>query len=210
MTVRTPFRLLITGAALLAWTALILRLYLTMTTLPGNTPLQSFVGYLSFFTIETNILGAAILTAWVWPGGSGWLARPGVRASAVVYLGVVGVVYAILLRDLWDPRGLAKFCDVVLHDIMPVLYALCWLLAAPKGLLRWRQTVWWLVFPALYLAYSLARGAVTGIYPYPFINAAKLGYDGVAINAAMLLAAFWGLSLLMVAIDRLLGRRSGA
>ncbi len=207
MTARTPFRLLITGAALLGWTGLVLRLALTLTAQNGLTPLQSMTGYFSYFTIETNLLAAAILTAWALPGHGGWPARPGVRAAAVVYLGVVGVVYALLLRDLWDPRGLAKFCDVVLHDIMPVLYALCWLLAAPKGLLRWRQTFWWLVFPALYLAYSLARGAVIGTYPYPFINAAKLGYDGVAVNAAILLVAFWGLSLLMVAIDRLLGRK---
>ncbi len=51
---------------------------------------------------------------------------------------------------------------------------------------------------------------MTGTYAYPFINVAKLGYDDVAINAAMLLAAFWGLSLLMVALDRLLGRTPAA
>jgi hypothetical protein len=130
MTTQVPFRFLIAAAALTGWTGLILRFYLTMTAPDGPAPLQSAVRYFSFFTIQTNILAAAILTAWAPHGNVGWLARPGVRAAAVVYLGVVGVVYSILLRDLWDPRGLAKFCDVVLHDLMPVLYALCWLLAA--------------------------------------------------------------------------------
>jgi hypothetical protein len=56
--------------------------------------------------------------------------------------------------------------------------------------------------PLLYLVYSLIRGAITGIYLYPFVEVGKLGYARVALNAVMLLLAFLGTSLLLVAIGR--------
>ncbi len=203
-------RPLIAGAAILAWAALALRLYLTVALVRadgGGLP-QALAVYLSYFTILSNLLTATILAAWaIRPGGGGWLRRPGVRAAAVVYMAVVGAVYALLLRRLWDPTGLTLFCDVVMHDIMPVLYALCWLLAAPKGHLAWRQPVWWLVYPGGYFLYCLARGLISGSYPYPFIDVTALGYGGVLVNAALLLAVFWVLGLAVVGLDKALARR---
>lgn len=202
-------RPLIAAAAMLAWTALALRLYLTLAIVPG--PHHAIAAYLGYFTIQSNILAALVLSAWAArPGGSGWLHRPGVRAAAVVYMAVVGMVYAVLLRSLWNPQGLAKFCDVMMHDVMPILYGLLWLLAAPKGALRWRQPAWWLAFPFAYFLYSLARGIATGFYPYPFLDVTKLGYGGVLANAFVLLGVFWGLGLAMVAIDGALARARSA
>jgi hypothetical protein len=57
---------------------------------------------------------------------------------------------------------------------------------------------------ARYGGWSLIHGAVTGYYPYPFLNAVNLGYERVFINMAMLCMAFTLLSLLLVAIDRML------
>jgi hypothetical protein len=53
----------------------------------------------------------------------------------------------------------------------------------------------WLGYPLVYAAYSLIHGAVTGFYPYPFINVSNLGYDKLLINMAVLVLVFLGLGL---------------
>jgi hypothetical protein len=95
----------------------------------------------------------------------------------------------------------------LLHTVVPLLAVLDWLLFDRQGRFRWRYAVYWLAFPLGYLAFALVRGLIVDKYPYPFINADKLGYDGVAVSSLVFAVAFWILGLLFVAIDRLLRRR---
>jgi hypothetical protein len=53
----------------------------------------------------------------------------------------------------------------------------------------------------------LWRGHLLAVYPYPFIDVDKLGYPQVFVNAAGLLAGFVVIALLLMGIDRQLGRR---
>lgn len=50
--------------------------------------------------------------------------------------------------------------------------------------------------------YILARGRVTGLYPYPFVDVNVLGYGGVLERAAGLLLVFLGTGLIVVAVGR--------
>jgi hypothetical protein len=49
------------------------------------------------------------------------------------------------------------------------------------------------------------HGAVTGFYPYSFLEVGQLGYERVLLNMGVLMAAFAVLGLILVGIDRLLG-----
>jgi hypothetical protein len=167
--------------------------------------------YFSFFTILTNLLVALVLTLSLrtTPSTRGiYAGRATVQSAVAGYIAIVGIVYSLVLRNLWDPEGLQKIADVILHDAIPVLYLLYWLTFVRKGKsqnddnLHFSHVPTWLAYPLLYLVYSLIRGAITGIYLYPFIDAGTLGYARVAINAVVLLLAFLGTSLLLVAIDR--------
>ena len=63
-----------------------------------------------------------------------------------------------------------------------------------------RHVGYWLIFPLLYLVYSIARGALAGFYAYPFFDPAKSGgYGGVALYCAAILLLFLLLSWLAVA-----------
>jgi hypothetical protein len=55
------------------------------------------------------------------------------------------------------------------------------------------------------MAYTLAHGASTGFYPYPFLNVAKHGYKDVLSNGLLLLVLLLTLGVLLVILDRLLG-----
>jgi hypothetical protein len=131
-----------------------------------------------------------------------FLLRPSVQASAAVYIAIVGIVYQLLLRHLWNPQGAQWVADTLLHSIIPVGYVLYWWLFAPRDELSWKNAIGWLVYPGAYLVYTLARGAVSGLYPYPFVDVNTLGYGGVLARAAVLMLVFLGMGLLIVAIAR--------
>jgi hypothetical protein len=201
--------------ALLGWFALLLQLYLILAQSPAGAlaMVGTVITYFSFFTILTNILVALVFTAAVFGRGTGWgqfFCRPSVQAGAAAYIAIVGIVYRLLLRQLWNPQGMQWVADVILHDVLPVGYVVYWLVFGPRTGLRWTDAVGWLAYPAVYLVYVLARGAVSGLYPYPFMDVHVLGYGGVLAHAAVLLLVFLGMGLLVVAVGRWTRGRSPA
>jgi hypothetical protein len=202
-------------AALLAavgWFALVLQLGIMLRNAANaGTSLLAAVGsFLSFFTVLSNLLVAAGLTATI-PAVSPRSLRPLIEppgaTALAVYITVVGVVYSLVLRRLWHPTGAQLVADILLHDVLPPAYVIYWLTLVPKGRLRW-QHVWpWLAFPVVYTGASLVRGALIDVYPYPFIDVALLGYQRVLGNVALLCAGFFVLGLMYVAVDRVMRRR---
>ena len=191
----------------LGWFGLSVQLYFNIQgALVKNLPVAGhLIDYFSFFTIETNLLVALGLTIYcARPQAEQFLTRLSVRSALVVYIIIVGVVYAVLLRNLWHPHGVQLLADRVLHDAIPFLYPLYWLAFLPKGSLRWSDPAWWLVYPVLYFLYSMLRGAAFGIYLYPFFDVAHLGFERVAMNGIGLLAGFFGLGVVLTAIDHAL------
>lgn len=163
--------------------------------------------FFSYFTILSN-LGVTLVCLGALRGGGGLSTRARVRGAVALYIGVTGLIYVLILRHLWQPQGLQWWADTGLHYAAPALYLGWWLLAAPHGRLNLRDAVAWLLFPLLYLAWALLRGAWLGEYPYPFIDAGQLGYARTAINAAGMLLVFLALAGILLALDRLLARRS--
>jgi hypothetical protein len=191
----------------LGWFGLSVQLYFSIHgALVKDLPISAnLIKYFSYFTIETNLLLALVLTIFcARPQAGQFLTRPSVKSALVVYVIIVGVVYAVLLRNLWHPRGVQLLADIVLHDAIPFLYPLYWLVFLPKGNLRWSDPAWWLVYPVLYFLYSMLRGAAYGTYPYPFFDVAHLGFARVGENAIGLLAVFLGLGVVLTAIDHAL------
>jgi hypothetical protein len=198
--------------ALLGWLGIVLQLWVSarLAMHQGNSPWHGIVQALCYFTVLTNILVTLIATRLTWSApGRGLLGRPGTLAAAAVYIVVVGLIYALLLRSLWAPSGLQKLADAILHTLLPVLFVLWWLRYAPKQGLRWSEPVRWLGYPLAYFAFSLILGALTGRYLYPFADLGNLGAVRVLRNAALLLLLFWGLGMATVTLVRLGGSRAG-
>ncbi len=192
------------SGAVLGWFALILQFCLTMRSslAAGRNVPGAALFYLSFFTILTNLMVAAQFSFLLWLPQTRlgrWISRPGVQAASATYIVIVAVTYSLLLRNVWNPQGWQKMADVLLHDVIPLVYVGYWLILAPKQGLRWSDAFRWMAYPLIYLAYSLVRGAVTGEYPYPFIDVSALGYPRTMVNAATLTVAFlsvaWGVIL---------------
>lgn len=175
----------------------------------GRGPAAALWLLAGFFTVLTNLAIAVAMVGIArgfWPFGR-W--RPASALAALtLYIAVVGLVYHVALARLWAPTGIAWLADQGLHTLVPILMILFWALFAPKHGLGLRDALVWLAYPLGYCAYALLRGAATGWYPYPFIDAGALGLGTVLANAAALTAGFFALGLGLVGLARLMSRPS--
>ncbi len=158
--------------------------------------------FFSFFTVQTNslvclvFLLSALLTT---PKPPRWLST--LRAAATVYILIVGIGFAALLSGL---EGVAltavPWDNIVLHYIIPVAVLLDYLFDRPTLAAGLGRKLWWLLFPIIYAAYSLIRGAATGWYPYPFLNPSANGYASLVLPIAGLVVLgvilVWGVDSL--------------
>jgi hypothetical protein len=208
----TRFRLFAAAAAALGWFALILQwlFSIRLSIANGQDALAGTWIYFGFYTILTNILVALAFTA----GALGsrhafarFFLRPGTCTAVAMSIVVVSAVYNVMLRQLWHPQGWQLFADATLHDAMPLAFLVYWWLAVPKGSLAWRQIIAWQGYPVAYFAYALARGAINGWYPYPFLDVTSLGYGQVVVNALLVLLFFIAVALALVALARRQARR---
>ena len=183
-------RLMAALLAFLEWASLALQLWLTLTNgFAGTRPTdQIILNFFSYFTVLINLLVAIIFTWFA-------LAPPGppatLQAATATYVTVVSVGYNLLLRSVWDPEGLQKIVDVMLHDIMPLLYVIFWIAFCRRlrTLPRNHASIW-LIGPFLYLVYSMVRGRKVGWYPYHFLNPGMVGYPIVICAIAGFMVAF--------------------
>jgi hypothetical protein len=143
---------------------------------------------LSYFTIESNVLAAVMLTVTavtVLRGGS-TLGRTLTlwRGLATFSMVATGIIYVALLRNV-DVQTGSQWTNTVLHYLMPVVLLVDWLIT-PRARIALLAAAWWLVFPLLYLAYSLIRGPIVDWYPYPFLDLRIHSGGTVAITGVVL------------------------
>ncbi|MDK4716495.1 Pr6Pr family membrane protein [Rhizobium sp. CNPSo 4039] len=163
--------------------------------IPGGhvSRLTMTVNFFSYFTMQSNLLLAmTLLCAQIAPLSSigKWASKPSVRSALLLYVGIAGIVYFLMLRDVWHPRGWQLFGDQILHYCVPLLYAADWIFLSERGRLSWRDVLWWLAFPAAYSAYTLAHGYISRFYPYPFLDVRDIGLEAVLLNMGLLATAF--------------------
>ncbi|MEO7802430.1 MAG: Pr6Pr family membrane protein [Ginsengibacter sp.] len=196
------------GSAI-CWFALIFQLYLILHNRTTSV-CETLMRYFTFYTILTNLLVAICFTAEVVHKNKrqSFFTKPSALAATVVYISVVGVVYNVVLRFAWQPTGLQRVVDELLHLIIPVYFILYWLILVPKIKLKWSKLYSWLIYPAIYLVVVMIRGAFARYYPYPFVNVTALGYQKVTINCMFVLLAFLFFSFLIILISRSFVKRT--
>jgi uncharacterized membrane protein len=169
---------------------------------------ERMIRLVGYFTIQANVLVA--VTAFTLlrrpdRDGAGWRV---LRVAAVVGITITGIVHWFFLRPLLDLAGWSYLCDKLLHVVVPLLAVVGWLLFGPRPRVRLRDWLLALVWPVAWLAYTLVRGAVTGFYPYPFLNVGELGAASVVVTSLGITLLFVVVSSLLWLADRRLPVRS--
>ncbi|GAB3606262.1 hypothetical protein GCM10027413_16710 [Conyzicola nivalis] len=167
-------------------------------------PTTQVVNFFSFFTIESNVasavvlaIGAVLLIVRQGPDGQGFTLA---RACVTSYMIVTGIVYNLLLRGIELPQGsTVGWSNEILHVAAPLYLLIDWILAPGRSRLAARKIWLVLVYPIVWVVYTLVRGPfVTDViygneywYPYPFLNPVTSdgGYLSVAIYVVAIAAA---------------------
>jgi len=169
--------------------------------------------YFSYFTIETSIINIGVLLV----GGAMALRLQSdtvlfttVRMTALTYAVVTAGVYNLLLRNVpYEGFAGLSWPNEVIHVWVPLFLLLDWLFAPGRPALPWSSLRLVLVYPVVWIIYTLMRGAASGgeIYPYPFLDPANGGWGSVAIYIVALSAVLLGLGALAVEYGRVRSRR---
>jgi len=200
-----PARIFAFIGASIAWFGVFAQFYLIIVNRVVSVP-ETILRFFSYFTVNTNILVALCLTFIGLRSKSktGRLfSSPSSVTAITVYIIIVGLVYNTILRSLWDPQGLQKIVDEILHSITPVFFILFWVIFTPTEQLKWKHAFSWLIYPLLYIFYALLFGEITKFYPYIFVDVNRHGYLKALSNTGLVLFAIFLLSLILIATGKL-------
>ncbi|WP_373564580.1 Pr6Pr family membrane protein [Sphingobacterium sp. E70] len=76
-----------------------------------------------------------------------------------------------------------------------------------QRIIHWRSIFNWLLYPFVYLLYTLWHGALSGFYPYPFVDVSELGMNSVLTNSVIITVAFLLIGLLLIRINRRIAQK---
>ena len=153
--------------------------------------------FYAYFTIQSNLIGiVALLWAFQRRNAPPSRGLDLFRGAAAAYLTVTFFVVIFFLQDV-DVQLQVPWIDAMLHRVFPAFVVLDWLIDPPDTRPRYRDALLWLIYPLIWLAFTLVRGAADGWYPYPFLDPADGGYGMVAVVVVgisigfLLLSAFY-------------------
>jgi hypothetical protein len=159
--------------------------------------------FFGFFTMQSNIIFMVVMVLTAIVGFSNRTQSKTlqlVRGCATTYIITVGVVYNTLLAGLEGGVAL-EWANWVLHVALPIYGALDWLLFGDRTALPWKRIWVALIYPLVWVAVVLVRGATDGWVPYPFLDPA-LGYGVVAVYCVAIFAGILIVAALVWALSR--------
>ncbi len=191
------------GAAV-GWFAVVMQFVLMMQNRVESLT-ETTIRFFSYFTILTNCLVILYFTV-IWHKKPSFLLtrfeKPGFLTAITLYITTVSLTYQFLLRGIWEPTGMQRIVDELLHSVIPIYVVVFWIAYENKKEVAWKAIPSWLLYPLVYLIYILFRGSISGFYPYPFVNVTELGMAKVLINSSFLVLGFVLLSLIFVGIGK--------
>ncbi|ADG74227.1 conserved hypothetical protein [Cellulomonas flavigena DSM 20109] len=165
---------------------------------------ERLVRLFSYFTIWTNVLVAGVsVQLAARPRHDGPVFRA-LRLDTVLCVVVTAVTVHLVLAPYVpsDPAG--RVADVLTHVVTPSATVLVWALVGPRPRITWRTCATALVLPGAWLAWTFAHGAVSGWYPYPFLDARRTGLADALLGAATVVALGTLLGVLLRLVERVL------
>lgn len=173
---------------------------------------SSMVNFLSYFTIESNILVLLTSALLVQRPDRDGTAFGILRLGSLTAITVTGLVYATVLAGNADFDGAEWWYDKIFHYVVPVMTVIGFLALRPRTRLE-RTALWSLAFPVAWLVYTLLRAEIadpvfvltpttTAPVPYGFLDVDELGALTVSSICVILTAGFVVISWIYTRIGR--------
>lgn len=170
----------------------------------GNNPLVNLALMLRYFTIWSNMAAAILL---------GWVALRGRLDARIAFalataLAMVGIVYHLLLSADHDPVGWDWYTNQMHHTVIPLATVFWWLAFSGVKATGWQTLPVVIAVPILYTGFALSVGAMSGFYPYFFLDLPALGWGQLLINVVGLGLVFMAFGALLMGMRKLITARA--
>jgi hypothetical protein len=177
------------------------------------------VSMLRFFTVLSNLLCVLYFTADIifiirtrnTDVPPVWF--PALKGITTMAITVTLLVAHFVLGMRFTMAGSLSMTLVITHYVVPLLTIADWLLFDPKGLMTFRAPLLWAVGPIAYFVYAMIAARIGGgigyggsRYPYPFMDADKIGWWNVLLTVLVLTAFFIALGYVWVLVDKALAK----
>ena len=186
---------------ILGWFAVIAQFILMLKNRETNIP-ETVLRFFSFFTILTNILVALFFTAKSFNlYNLKIFYKKGSLIAITTFILVVGLVYQIILRSIWTPKGFQMIINELLHSVIPALVLIYFLTFSVKEKLKFKDLRIWLIYPLFYLIFVFIRGKISHFFPYSFLDFIQIGIGKTIINCIAILLLILVLMLALIFIN---------
>lgn len=172
----------------LSWFAVIAQFVLIIQNRQTDIP-ETIIRFFTFFTILTNLLVALYFSYKIFSftNNLSIFNKKSALTAITTFILIVGLVYQFILRGIWEPQGMQRIVDELLHSVIPLFVLVYWIVFSEKGKINFRDTAVWLLYPLIYFILVLIRGHFSNYYPYPFLNVSAIGIEKVLLNSVVIL-----------------------
>jgi len=172
---------------------------------PGAT---RYIRFVSYFTVQSNVLVLLSLIGLLLrpTGPSGMLWRV-IRLDGMLGIVITGLVYNTVLAGLEDLAGARQYVNLSLHAVSPLMAVIGWLVLGPGARFTTRVLAWAMIWPIAWLVYTFVHGGISRWYPYPFLDADRLGVGRAVVQSGVVAVIGVALGALLVLVDRRWPRR---
>jgi hypothetical protein len=200
------------AGAMVTFSGLAIRAYLNFETglQNGINPFIEVLKMLGYMTIWTNILVLLgfMADAFSWKNQLfQFLRLHSTKTAIALFILIVGIVYHFLLSATYNPEGLAKVANGIMHYVTPVGFFLYWAIMERKFRLPYLLSFSWLIYPIAYAGVSIFKGMITHTYPYPFLDVNALGYGQITLNMMGLGGFYLIAGWILIAINNQLAEK---
>lgn len=166
----------------------------------GQELLPTVGWMLQYFTIWGNC-AAGVVFAWI---AAGRRIEPRFTFSLAAALVIIAAVYHLLLAADHHPEGVDWWTNIAHHTLVPAGGVSWWLFFSSDTLVGWRSLPVVTAVPFAYGGFALANGAVTGFYPYFFLDLPSLGWGTLLLNMVGLAILFMVVAALLLSLRKLI------
>ncbi|MBA6438854.1 Pr6Pr family membrane protein [Streptomyces sp. GMR22] len=159
------------------------------------------VNMFSFLTTLSNLLaGIVALLLAIRPERRGRMWRV-IRMDALLSIAAIGIAFQVLFAPHLELDGAPLLLTVLFHVVNPLLAVLIWLVLDTRRQWAFRDVLWALIWPAVYLMYVFVRGALVHWYPYALADVDALGAGRAYLNGLGVLVLFFALAVVAWIVD---------
>ena len=128
---------------------------------------------------------------------------PQIRGAALLYIMITSIIFFGLLSSRIESTGLSKFVLHINHLATTVLLLIDNILTIKPGTYKWSLIPLWLIYPVVYLIFSIIEGLGFGRFRYYFLNFNELGLSTYLLFVFLLVVIICIISGLIIFFNKI-------